>query len=62
MVEYSFFTVFRVQKKGVQMEESKEIEHNSKKRDSSGKMIFEDPILCAQFVRGYTDMPIFQNV
>ncbi len=56
------FTVFRVQKKGVQMEESKEIEHNSKKRDSSGKMIFEDPILCAQFVRGYTDMPIFQNV
>ena len=62
MVKYSFFTVFRVQKKGVQMEESKEIEHNSKKRDSSGKMIFEDPILCAQFVRGYTDMPIFQNV
>ena len=56
------FAVFHVQKKGVQMEESKEIEHNSKKRDSSGKMIFEDPILCAQFVRGYTDMPIFQNV
>ena len=44
------------------MEESKAVEHNSKKRDSSGKMIFEDPILCAQFVRGYTDMPIFQNV
>ena len=73
MVEYSFFAIFHVQnKKGVQMEksnvtendatENNVAEHNSKMRDSSGKMIFEDPILCAQFVRGYTDMPIFQNV
>lgn len=56
------FSLFHVQRKGVQMEENEVVEHNSKKRDSSGKMIFEDPILCAQFVRGYTDMPIFQNV
>ena len=35
---------------------------NSKWKDSSGKIIFEDPILCAQFLRGYVDVPILKDV
>lgn len=35
---------------------------NSKKQDSSSKIIFGDPIFCAQFLRGYTDIPILKNV
>ena len=35
---------------------------NSGHRDSSSKIIFEDPILCAQFLRGYVDIPILKNV
>lgn len=35
---------------------------NSKKRDSSSKLIFEDNTLCAQFLRGYTNIPQLQNV
>ncbi len=35
---------------------------NSRHRDSSSKIIFEDPILCAQFLRGYVDIPLLQNV
>lgn len=36
--------------------------HNSKPRDSSSKIIFEDPVLCAQFLKGYIDIPILKNV
>ncbi len=36
--------------------------HNSKTRDSSSKLIFEDPILCAQFLRNYVDIPILKDV
>lgn len=32
---------------------------NFRHRDSSGKIIFEDPILCAQFLRGYADIPLY---
>ena len=35
---------------------------NSKYRDSSSKIIFEDPILCAQFLRGYLDIPLLRDV
>lgn len=35
---------------------------NTKVRDSSGKMIFKDPILCAQFLRDYIDIPMLKNV
>jgi len=35
---------------------------NSKWKDSSSKIIFEDPILCAQFLRGYVDVPILKDV
>lgn len=35
---------------------------NSKVRDSSGKIIFGDPILCAQFLRGYVNIPLIRDV
>ena len=31
---------------------------NTRYRDSSGKVIFEDPVLCAQFLRDYVDIGI----
>lgn len=35
---------------------------NTKYRDSSSKIIFEDPTLCAQFLKGYLDIPLLQDV
>ena len=35
---------------------------NTKYRDSSSKIIFEDPVLCSQFLRGYTDIPALKDV
>lgn len=35
---------------------------NTKAKDSSAKLIFGDPILCAQFLRDYIDIPILKNV
>lgn len=35
---------------------------NSKTQDSSSKIIFGDPIFCAQFLRGYTEIPLLKNV
>ena len=35
---------------------------NTKVKDSGAKLIFDDPILCAQFLRGYTDIELLKNV
>ncbi len=35
---------------------------NRRARDNGAKLIFEDPILCAQFLRGYTDIELLKNV
>lgn len=35
---------------------------NTKPKDSSAKLIFGDPILCAQFLRDYIDIPMLKNV
>ena len=35
---------------------------NSQMRDTSSKLIFSDPILCAQFLRGYVDIPLLKDV
>lgn len=35
---------------------------NMKYRDSSGKVIFEDPILCSQFLRNYVGIPMLKDV
>ena len=35
---------------------------NSKVKDSSSKIIFGDPVLCSQFLRGYTEIPLLKEV
>lgn len=35
---------------------------NTKTKDSSAKLIFDDPILCAQFLRDYIDIPLLKDV
>ena len=35
---------------------------NTKLKDSSSKLIFQDPILCAQFLRDYVDIPLLKDV
>lgn len=35
---------------------------NSQMKDTSSKLIFSDPILCAQFLRGYVDIPLLKDV
>lgn len=35
---------------------------STKYRDSSGKIIFEDPVLCSQFLRGYIGIPVLKDV
>ncbi len=35
---------------------------NTRVKDSGAKLIFDNPILCAQFLRGYTDVDILKNV
>jgi hypothetical protein len=35
---------------------------SSKVQDASSKLIFSDPILCAQFLRGYVDLPMLKDV
>lgn len=35
---------------------------NFQMKDSSAKMIFGDPVLCAQFLDGYVDIPMLKNV
>lgn len=35
---------------------------NTKPKDSSAKLIFGDSVLCAQFLRGYVDIPLLKNV
>ena len=53
------YIVCHAGKEGVQMK--KKIS-NSQMRDSSSKLIFSDPILCAQFLRGYVDIPLLKDV
>lgn len=35
---------------------------NNEVQDNSAKVIFEDPILCSQLLRDYTDIPLLRNV
>ncbi len=33
--------------------------HNAHAKDNAAKIVFGDPVLCAQFLKGYTDIPLF---
>lgn len=35
---------------------------NSKPKDSSSKLIFDNPILCSRFFRDYVDIPMLKDV
>jgi hypothetical protein len=35
---------------------------NRKTKDNGAKIIFDDPILCAEFLRGYTDIELLKDV
>ena len=41
--------------------EKKKVE-NTRKEDASAKIIFDDPILCSQFLRGYVPVKLLANV
>ena len=36
--------------------------NNTKAHDNGAKLIFDDPILCAQFLRGYTNIELLRDV
>ena len=36
--------------------------NNSHTKDNAAKIIFGDPVLCAQFLKGYTDIPLFKEI
>ena len=36
--------------------------NNTKVRDNGAKLIFDDPVLCAQFLRGYTNIELLKDV
>ena len=42
--------------------EPKDIVLNSHVRDSGGKTIFDNPVLCSQFLRDYVDLPYLKDV
>lgn len=44
------------------VKESKNYVRNSHTRDSGGKVMFDDPILCAQFCRDFVDLPYMKEV
>ena len=35
---------------------------NSHTKDNAAKIVFGDPVLCAQFLKGYTDIPLFNEI
>ncbi len=36
--------------------------HNTHTKDNAAKIVFGDPVLCAQFLKGYTDIPLFKEI
>ena len=53
--------VYHAGKEGIGIQMKEKIS-NSQMRDTSSKLIFSDPILCAQFLRGYVDIPLLKDV
>ena len=46
----------------MEKEQQKNVIKNSKSHDNGAKLIFDDPILCAEFLRGYTDIELLKDV
>lgn len=43
-------------------EQKKSVVKNYKVKDNGAKLVFDDPVLCAQFLRGYVDIDILKDV
>ena len=46
----------------MEKEQQENVIKNSKSHDNGAKLIFDDPILCAEFLRGYTDIELLKDV
>lgn len=45
-----------------EQETSNYVIQNTKLKDSGAKLIFDNPVLCAQFLRGYTNLEILKDI
>lgn len=52
----------RNQKKVRVEKDTEKVIRNRQVGDNGAKLIFEDPILCAEFLRGYTEIPLLKDV
>lgn len=52
----------RALRTGEKLEEKSQGQNNRHYRDSSGKTIFKDPVLCSQFLKNYVDVPMLKDV
>lgn len=43
-------------------EQKKVVVKNTKTKDNGAKLIFDDPVLCAEFLRGYVDIDLLKDV
>lgn len=43
-------------------EQGEMVVKNNKAKDNGAKLVFDDPVLCAQFLRGYVDIDLLKNV
>lgn len=39
-------------------EQEENVVKNRRTRDNGAKLVFDDPVLCAQFLRGYVDIDL----
>lgn len=46
----------------MEKENNTNVVKNTKMKDGGAKLIFDDPILCAQFLRGYVDIDLLRDV
>lgn len=44
------------------MQHKETVVKNAKVKDNGAKLIFDDPILCAEFLRGYVDIDLLKDV
>ena len=53
----------KVQKrKEINQNMEKEVKKNNIKNDIKSKTIFQNPVLCSQFLRNYVDHPMMKNI
>lgn len=55
-------SLFRAEREVQMTQKNRQELANTRFKDSSGKLIFKDPILCAQFLRDYLDIPLLKDV